>query len=103
MSDLVREGKVRHLSISEAGTATTRRAHVTHPLSAVQIEHSLWTRDVETEILPLCEELGIGFVAYSPLGGGFLTGKNRGYRGTAGGRCTSQYAAVSERQSAPQP
>jgi aryl-alcohol dehydrogenase-like predicted oxidoreductase len=60
------QGKVRHLGISEAGTATTRRAHVTHPLSAVQIKHSLWTRDVETEILPLCEEIGIGFVAYSP-------------------------------------
>jgi aryl-alcohol dehydrogenase-like predicted oxidoreductase len=75
MSDLVREGKVRHLGISEAGAATIRRAQVTHPLSAVQIEYSLWTRDVETEILPLCEQLGIGFVAYSPLGRGFLTGK----------------------------
>jgi aryl-alcohol dehydrogenase-like predicted oxidoreductase len=71
MSDLVREGKVRHLGISEAGAATIRRAHATHPLSAVQIEYSLWTRDVETEILPLCKELGIGFVAYSPLGRGF--------------------------------
>ncbi len=75
MSDPVREGKVRHLGISEAGAATIRRTHATHPLSAVQIEYSLWTRDVETEILPLCEELGIGFVAYSPLGRGFLTGK----------------------------
>jgi aryl-alcohol dehydrogenase-like predicted oxidoreductase len=71
MSDLVREGKVRHLGISEAGAATIRRAHATHPLSAVQIEYSLWTRDVETEILPLCKELGIGFVAYSPPGRGF--------------------------------
>jgi aryl-alcohol dehydrogenase-like predicted oxidoreductase len=71
MSDLVREGKVRHLGISEAGAATIRRAHATHPLSAVQIEYSLWTRDVETEILPRCKELGIGFVAYSPLGRGF--------------------------------
>ena len=74
MSDLVRQGKVRHLGICEAGAATIRRAHATHPLSAVQIEYSLWTRDVEAEILPLCEELGIGFVAYSPLGRGFLTG-----------------------------
>jgi aryl-alcohol dehydrogenase-like predicted oxidoreductase len=74
MSDLVREGKVRHLGICEAGAATIRRAHATHPLSAVQIEYSLWSRDVEAEILPLCEELGIGFVAYSPLGRGFLTG-----------------------------
>ena len=68
MSDLVREGKVRHLGICEAGVMTIRRAHATHPLRAVQIEYSLWTRDVEAEILPLCEELGIGFVAYSPLG-----------------------------------
>ncbi len=74
MKELVREGKVRHLGISEAGAATIRRAHATHPLSAVQIEYSLWTRDVEAEILPLCAELGIGFVAYSPLGRGFLTG-----------------------------
>ena len=74
MSELVRQGKVRHLGISEAGAATIRRAHATHPMSAVQIEYSLWTRDVEAEILPLCEELGIGFVAYSPLGRGFLTG-----------------------------
>jgi len=74
MSDLVRQGKVRHLGISEAGAATIRRAHATHPMSAVQIEYSLWTRDVEAEILPLCEEAGIGFVAYSPLGRGFLTG-----------------------------
>ena len=74
MADLVRQGKVRHLGISEAGAATIRRAHAVHPMSAVQIEYSLWTRDVEAEILPLCEELGIGFVAYSPLGRGFLTG-----------------------------
>jgi aryl-alcohol dehydrogenase-like predicted oxidoreductase len=74
MSDLVRQGKVRHLGICEAAAATIRRAHATHRMSAVQIEYSLWSRDVETEILPLCEELGIGFVAYSPLGRGFLTG-----------------------------
>ena len=74
MSELVRQGKVRHLGICEAGAATIRRAHATHKMSAVQIEYSLWTRDVEAEIVPLCEELGIGFVAYSPLGRGFLTG-----------------------------
>src|SRR5437762_6945816 len=74
MSDLVQHGKVRHLGISEAGAATIRRAHAVHPLSAVQIEYSLWTRDVEAEVLPLCDELGFGFVAYSPLGRGFLTG-----------------------------
>jgi aryl-alcohol dehydrogenase-like predicted oxidoreductase len=74
MSDLVRAGKVRFLGISEAGPQTVRRAHATHPISAVQIEYSLWTRDVEVEILGLCRDLGIGLVAYSPLGRGFLTG-----------------------------
>jgi aryl-alcohol dehydrogenase-like predicted oxidoreductase len=74
MSNLVRSGKVRFLGISEAGPQTIRRAHATHPMSAVQIEYSLWTRDVEGEVLGLCGELGIGFVAYSPLGRGFLTG-----------------------------
>jgi aryl-alcohol dehydrogenase-like predicted oxidoreductase len=85
MSDLVRQGKVRHLGISEAGAATIRRAHAVHPLSAVQIEYSLWTRDVEAEILPLCDELGIGFVAYSPLGRGFLTGGVTGLDGLRDG------------------
>jgi aryl-alcohol dehydrogenase-like predicted oxidoreductase len=74
MSDLVRSGKVRFLGISEAGAQTIRRAHATHPMSAVQIEYSLWTRDVEVEIIGLCRDLGVGFVAYSPLGRGFLTG-----------------------------
>jgi aryl-alcohol dehydrogenase-like predicted oxidoreductase len=74
MAELVQAGKVRALGICEAGRQTIRRAHAVHPMSAVQIEYSLWTRDVEAEILPLCEELGIGFVAYSPLGRGFLTG-----------------------------
>ena len=74
MAELVRAGKVKHLGICEAGAATIRRAHAVHPIAAVQIEYSLWSRDVEAEILPLCEELGIGFVAYSPLGRGFLTG-----------------------------
>jgi aryl-alcohol dehydrogenase-like predicted oxidoreductase len=74
MSELVRDGKVRFLGISEAGPQTIRRAHATHPMTAVQMEYSLWTRDVEGEILGLCRELDIGFVAYSPLGRGFLTG-----------------------------
>jgi aryl-alcohol dehydrogenase-like predicted oxidoreductase len=74
MSELVVNGKVRFLGISEAAPQTIRRAHATHPMSAVQIEYSLWTRDVESEVLGLCSELGIGFVAYSPLGRGFLTG-----------------------------
>jgi len=74
MSALVREGKVRFLGISEAGPETIRRAHATHPMTAVQIEYSLWTRDVESGVLEICRELGIGFVAYSPLGRGFLTG-----------------------------
>jgi aryl-alcohol dehydrogenase-like predicted oxidoreductase len=74
MSELVREGKVRFLGISEAGPQTVRRAHAVHPISAVQIEYSLWSRDVEDGILPLCRQLGIGFVGYSPLGRGFLTG-----------------------------
>ncbi|MFT3989498.1 aldo/keto reductase [Aestuariivirga sp.] len=75
MAELVREGKVRHLGLSEASPATIRRAHATHPITALQTEYSLWTRDVEAEILPTVRELGIGFVAYSPLGRGFLTGR----------------------------
>jgi len=77
MAELVEQGKVRHLGLSEASPETIRRAHATHPMSAVQIEYSLWTRDVEAEILPTLRELGIGFVAYSPLGRGFLTGRFR--------------------------
>ena len=74
MAALVRQGKVRYLGISEASPATIRRAHAVHPLTAVQTEYSLWTRHVEKEILPTVRELGIGFVPYSPLGRGFLTG-----------------------------
>jgi aryl-alcohol dehydrogenase-like predicted oxidoreductase len=77
MADLVREGKVRYLGLSEAAPATIRRANEESPISALQTEYSLWTRDPEDEILPLCRELGIGFVAYSPLGRGFLTGRFR--------------------------
>lgn len=75
MADLVRAGKVRFLGLSEAGAATIRKAHAVHPISALQTEYSLWSRDVEDEILPTCRELGIGFVPYSPLGRGFLTGR----------------------------
>jgi len=77
MAELVQEGKVRYLGLSEAGADTIRRAHAVHPISALQTEYSLWARDVEDEILPTVRELGIGFVAYSPLGRGFLTGKIR--------------------------
>jgi aryl-alcohol dehydrogenase-like predicted oxidoreductase len=75
MAELVKEGKVRFLGLSEAGAQTIRRAQAVHPIAALQSEYSLFTRDVETEILPTCRELGIGFVAYSPLGRGFLTGE----------------------------
>lgn len=75
MADLVREGKVRHLGMSEASPATLKRAMAVHPITALQSEYSLWTRDPEDEVLPTCRELGIGFVAYSPLGRGFLTGR----------------------------
>ena len=77
MAELVRQGKVRFLGLSEAGASTIRRASNVHPIAALQSEYSLWTRDPEGEILATCRELGIGFVAYSPLGRGFLTGKYR--------------------------
>ncbi len=77
MKELVEEGKVRYLGISEAAPETIRRAHGVHPISALQTEYSLWSRDVEDEILPTVRELGVGFVAYSPLGRGFLTGQIR--------------------------
>jgi aryl-alcohol dehydrogenase-like predicted oxidoreductase len=74
VADLVQAGKVRHFGLSEAAAATIRRAHTVHPVTAVQSEYSLWTRDPEPEVLPTCVELGIGFVPFSPLGKGFLTG-----------------------------
>jgi aryl-alcohol dehydrogenase-like predicted oxidoreductase len=77
MADLVRQGKVRYLGLSEAAPATIRRAHAVHPITALQTEYSLWSRDPEDEILPTTRELSIGFVAYSPLGRGFLTGRFR--------------------------
>jgi aryl-alcohol dehydrogenase-like predicted oxidoreductase len=75
LAELVQAGKVRCLGLSEAGAQTIRRAHAVHPISALQSEWSLWTRDVEAEIVPTCRELGIGLVPFSPLGRGFLTGR----------------------------
>jgi len=77
MADLVREGKVRYIGLSEAAPDTIRRAHAVHPITALQTEYSLWSRDAEEAVLPLCRELGITYVAYSPLGRGFLTGAIR--------------------------
>ncbi len=77
MAELVAEGKVRHLGLSEAGADTIRRAHVVHPITAVQSEYSLWSRDIEDEVIPTLTELGIGLVPYSPLGRGFLSGEIR--------------------------
>jgi aryl-alcohol dehydrogenase-like predicted oxidoreductase len=75
MAELVKEGKVRYLGLSEAGAATLKKAHATHPIAALQSEYSLWERGVEEDILPVCQDLCIGFVPYSPLGRGFLTGQ----------------------------
>jgi aryl-alcohol dehydrogenase-like predicted oxidoreductase len=75
MAELVQQGKVRHIGLSEAAPETIRRAQAVHPITAVQTEYSLWTRDPEVEVIPTCRELGIGFVAYSPLGRGFLSGR----------------------------
>jgi aryl-alcohol dehydrogenase-like predicted oxidoreductase len=75
MADLIKGGKIRHYGLSEAGAATIRRAHAEHPVTAIQNEYSFWTRDPEAEVIPVCEELGIGFVPWSPLGMGYLTGK----------------------------
>ncbi|OXM55510.1 aldo/keto reductase [Amycolatopsis thailandensis] len=75
LSSLVEQGKIRHIGLSEAGPETIRRAHAVHPVTAVQTEWSLWSRDIENEVVPACRELGIGLVPYSPLGRGFLTGR----------------------------
>jgi len=75
MADLIKAGKIRHYGLSEAGAATIRRAHKEYPVTAIQNEYSFWTRDPEPEVIPVCEELGIGFVPWSPLGMGYLTGK----------------------------
>ena len=77
MAELVQQGKVRHIGLSEVAPETLRRGHATHPITALQSEYSLWTRDVEEGALPTCRELGVGFVAYSPLGRGFLSGRFR--------------------------
>lgn len=77
LADLVREGKIRYIGLSEVSVSILERAHKVHPITALQTEYSLWSRDVEAEILPACERLGIGFVPYSPLGRGFLTGQIR--------------------------
>jgi aryl-alcohol dehydrogenase-like predicted oxidoreductase len=77
MAELIAEGKIRHIGLSEAWTGNIRRAHAVHPITALQSEYSLWTRDPEAEVLPVLRELGIGFVPYSPLGRGFLTGQIR--------------------------
>jgi aryl-alcohol dehydrogenase-like predicted oxidoreductase len=79
MGELVREGKIRYIGLSEASTQTLRRAHKVHPITALQSEYSLWSRDPEEEILKTCRELGVGFVAYSPLGRGFLSGRFRSF------------------------
>lgn len=83
MAELVTAGKVRYLGLSEAAPSTIRRAHAVHPIAALQTEYSLWSRDPEEEILPTCRELGIGFVPYSPLGRGFLTGQIKKYEDLA--------------------
>ncbi|MET9416170.1 aldo/keto reductase [Streptomyces klenkii] len=83
MAELVRAGKVRYLGLSEAGAGTIRRAHAVHPISALQSEWSLWTRDLEAEVAPVCRELGIGIVPFSPLGRGFLTGRYSSVEGMA--------------------
>jgi aryl-alcohol dehydrogenase-like predicted oxidoreductase len=75
MAELVQQGKIRHIGLSEAAPETIRRAHAVHPIAALQTEYSLWSRDPEAEVLPTCRELGIGFVPYSPLGRGFLSGR----------------------------
>jgi aryl-alcohol dehydrogenase-like predicted oxidoreductase len=93
MAELVRAGKVRYLGLSEAGPQTIRRAHRIHPISALQSEYSLWTRDPEAEIIPTLRELGIGFVAYCPLGRGFLTGRVTRYEDLA----PNDYRRVSPR------
>ena len=83
MVKLVQQGKVRHIGLSEAGAQTLRRAHAVHPITALQSEYSLWSRDPEDEVLSVCRELGVGFVSYSPLGRGFLTGQIKRYEDLA--------------------
>jgi aryl-alcohol dehydrogenase-like predicted oxidoreductase len=84
VKELIQAGKVKHFGLSEAGVQTIRRAHAVQPIAAIQSEYSLWTRDPQPEVLPACEELGIGFVPWSPLGQGFLTGRSTRRRGSMG-------------------
>lgn len=84
MARLIEQGKVRYLGLSEAGPETIRRAHKVYPISALQTEYSLWSREVEGDVLPVCRELGITFIAYCPLGRGFLSGTIRGFDGLKG-------------------
>jgi aryl-alcohol dehydrogenase-like predicted oxidoreductase len=93
MAELVKQGKVRHLGMSEAAPPTLRRAAKVHPIAALQTEYSLWTRDPEQEVLATCRELGIGFVAYSPLGRGFLAGQIKKFEDLA----TDDYRRLSPR------
>ncbi len=98
MAELVSEGKVRHLGLSEAAPDTIRRAHKVHPITALQTEYSLWSREPEDEILPTVRELGIGFVAYSPLGRGFLTGQIKSPEDLDAERLPPQLAALPGRE-----
>ena len=103
MARLVAQGKVRRLGICEAAPATLRRAHATHPMTALQTEYSLWSRDPEVALLDLCAELGIGFVAYSPLGRGFLTGTITDAGAFGPDRHAARHAALPGREHRPQP
>ena len=103
MAELVAAGKVRYLGLSEAAVSTIRRAHAVHPISALQTEYSLWTRDPEDELLAALRELGIGLVAYSPLGRGFLTGRDPLGRRPRARRLPPQLAALPGRELRPQP
>ena len=101
VGDLIREGKVRHFGLSEAGAATIRRAHAVQPVTALQSEYTLWWREPEAEILPTLEELGIGFVPFSPLGRGFLTGTIDADTKFDSERLPQQSAALHARRRAP--
>ena len=103
LAELVAEGKVRHIGLSEAGPETIRRAHAVHPITALQTEYSLWTRDPEAELLPLLRELGIGFVPYSPLGHGFLTGQDPLPRAARRRRLAQDQPALHRRELRAQP
>ncbi len=103
LAELVAEGKIRHIGLSEAGPGTIRRAHAVHPIAALQSEYSLWTRDPEGAVLPLLRELGIGFVAYSPLGRGFLTGGDPFHRGLRRRRFAQDQPSFHRREFRAQP